>query len=104
VGALAINRVLFDKNNKKIKQKTMLIIFAKYKTDEKAAIWCLPYQKQDILIALEKQYGGRWLPVDEMMTGGEILKFNDGQIYKGFNPNIKRYSKAIDTLKIQSNE
>lgn len=81
----------------------MLKIFAKYQTDEKAAIFCSRDQVRQIIESLNKQYGGSWLLVDECFTGGEILKFNDGQVYQGFEanqPNEFRYSKAITKFKL----
>ena len=81
----------------------MLKIFAKYKTDEKVAVYCHQGQISTIQNELNSQFGGNWLLVDECMTGGEILKFNDGQIYNGFKPNKPenyRYSKAIVRFRI----
>ena len=81
----------------------MLKIFAKYGTDEKVAVYCRKDQILAILDRLAQEYGGDWLLVDECMTGGEILKFNDGQIYRGFEPQQPddfRYSKAIKKFKL----
>ncbi|MCT3673593.1 hypothetical protein HZQ94_10385 [Elizabethkingia anophelis] len=80
----------------------MLKIFAKYNTDEKIAVFCLPDQVRTFQIKFGKEFGGDWLLVDEVMTNGEILKFNDNQIYKGFDPSQAidyRYSNAIKRLK-----
>lgn len=76
----------------------MLRIFAKYNTDEKVAIYCQRDQIRYIIEKLNRDYGENWLLVDECRTGIEILKFNDGQIYRGFEPATPhnfRYSKAI---------
>ena len=81
----------------------MLKIFAKYNTDEKAAIFCSRDQVKSILESLNNQYGGSWLLVDECFTGGEILKFNDGQVYLGFEadkPDSYRYSNAIKKFRV----
>ena len=81
----------------------MLKIFAKYGTDEKVAVYCRKEQMVTIIRRLIQEYGGDWLLVDECMTGGEILKFNDGQIYCGFEPQQPedfRYSKAIKKFKL----
>jgi hypothetical protein len=76
----------------------MLKIFAKYGTDEKIAVFCQRNQVSRLQERFEVEFGGKWLLVDECLTGGEILKFQDGQTYKGFEPNQTdsfRYSKAI---------
>lgn len=76
----------------------MLKIFAKYGTDEKIAVFCHKGQIAQLRERFENEYGGIWVLVDECMTGGEILKFNDSQIYKGFEPGKPdnfRYSSAI---------
>jgi len=80
----------------------MLKIFAKHGTDEKIAVYCHKGQVVNLQKSFENQFGGNWLLVDECYTSGEILKFNDGQIYKGFEPNQPdefRYSKAIVPFK-----
>ena len=83
----------------------MLKIFAKYGTDEKVAMFCHPRQEiRPIQISLETLFGGDWLLVDEVKTSCEILKFNDGQIYKGFDSSKSfdfRYSKAIKKFGIE---
>lgn len=76
----------------------MLKIFAKHGTDEKIAVYCHRGQFAMLQNEFDRQFGGKWLLVDECLTGGEILKFNDGQVYQGFEPNQPddfRYSKAI---------
>lgn len=75
--------------------KIMFTIFAKYGTDEKIVIHCFPAQHRKILEKLNKHFGGNWLAVDELRTENEIIKFNDGLIYKGFQSNIERYSDSI---------
>jgi|GEM_PF-3772835 len=82
----------------------MLKIFAKYKTDEKAAIYCDPLTPVKLIMErLKEEFGGDWVMVDEVMTSFEILKFNDGQDYLGFEPskpNTFRYSSAITHFKL----
>jgi hypothetical protein len=74
----------------------MLEIFAKFNTDEKVAVQCVPSQRDQMIKRLKEEFGGEWICVDEVFTGGEILKFNDGLIYKGSETNEKkRYSSAI---------
>lgn len=75
----------------------MIKIFAKHKTTEKVAVFCLREEIRFILIALEEKYGGSWLPVDET-TKGEILHFDDGLEYLGFHGRDERYCKAIERL------
>lgn len=80
----------------------MLKIFAKHGTDEKIAVYCTRYQIPSLMQKFENQFGGAWLLVDECSPGDEILKFNDGQIYRGFESNMHegfRYSKSILKLK-----
>ncbi len=81
----------------------MLKIFAKYGTDEKIAVFCHKGQIAQLRERFENEYGGIWMLVDECMTGGEILKFNDSQIYKGFEADDnKRYSSAIKRFSLNS--
>lgn len=47
---------------------------------------------------LNETFGPEWVRVDEVevFTGKEIIKFNDGLIYKGFEADDeKRYSSSI---------
>lgn len=56
-----------------------------------------------IIKRLNEEFGGEWLWVDEVRTSGEILKFNDSQIYKGFEADDnKRYSSAIKRFRLNS--
>lgn len=81
----------------------MLEIFAKFNTDEKCAVWCLPFQRGQIIKRLNEEFGGDWLWVDEVLTGGEILKFNDGLVYKGFEADDKkRYSPSIVRFRLNA--
>lgn len=80
----------------------MLKIFAKYNTNEKAAVFCHQSQIKAIQGSLSREYGGDWLLIDECMTGGEILKFKDDQIYRGFEsgkPLDYRYTSSIKRFK-----
>ena len=81
----------------------MLEIYAKYNTDEKVAVCCLPSQRGQIIKRLNEEFGGEWLWVDEVRTSGEILKFNDNQVYKWFvADDSKRYSSAIKRFRLNS--
>lgn len=76
----------------------MLKIFANYGTSDKVAVYCHPGQIRDIMKKLNEKFGGNWILVDEVKISGEILKFNDNQVYRGFEPSESddfRYSKAI---------
>lgn len=84
-------------------EKYMLKIFAKLGTDQKAAIYCHPGQTQAIKLKLNSYYGGEWMAVDECMISGEILMFNDGQMYEGFDHRVERYSKAIKPFNLNKN-
>lgn len=83
----------------------MLKIFAKYGTNQKAAMLVDPRAKiQPILKTLSTIYGGEWLMVDECMTSGEILIFEDDMKYLGFDPSKAinyRYSSAIKRFAIE---
>lgn len=72
-----------------------LRIFAKLGTDEKVAVMCGHGQNSTIATMLSKQFGGNWLFVETVHSCIEGIKFNDGQIYNGFNPDIEKYSSAI---------
>lgn len=81
----------------------MLKIFAKHNTDEKAAVFCNQNQIRAVIENLDFEYGGNWLLVDECYTSGEILMFNDGQVYRGFEsnqPDKFRYSSAIKRFRL----
>ena len=81
----------------------MLEIFAKFKTDEKVAVWCVSSQRGKIIERLNKEFGGEWVCVDEVLTGGEILKFNDGLVYNGFEADDrKRYSPCIVRFRLNA--
>lgn len=81
----------------------MLRIFAKYNTDEKAAVFCERNTVPEVIKKLNLEYGGNWLLVDQCYPGKEILMFNDDQVYIGFESNQPenfRYSKAIKTVRL----
>lgn len=73
-------------------------IFAKHKTSEKVMISCSQEQCKEIQKMLNDKYGGEWVLVDSLDPFFEILHFDDGQVYQGYHPSIKRYSSAIDRL------
>lgn len=76
----------------------MVKIFAKQGSDEKALVVCQIDQVVSVMKALTEKYDGNWLFVDKV-NPGELLHFNDGQIYRGFNPSIERYSPLIETVR-----
>jgi hypothetical protein len=81
----------------------MLKIFAKLNTDEKVAVLCARTQVLPTLKKLNSEYGGDWILVDELHPLKEILIFNDGQVYRGYEsnqPDNFRYSKAIKTIRL----
>lgn len=79
----------------------MLKIYARYGTSEKILIYSDRGSIENITHQLSEEYGGYWVLVDVVdVNKGEILKFDDGLKYLGFNPEIKRYTTAITKLKI----
>jgi len=73
-------------------------IFAKHRTSEKVLISCSQEQCREIQQKLNDKYGGEWVLVDSIDPFFEILHFDDGFVYNGFNPSIERYSTAIDSI------
>ncbi len=76
----------------------MIKIFAKHGTDEKVVAVCPRDQVGNIQLELAKKYGGNWLWVDKIHAYSEILKFNDGLKYLGFNGKDERYCNGIEVL------
>lgn len=72
----------------------MLRVYAKLGTTEKVITFVYKDTIAEVQKQLNKRYGGEWIFV-EMLHPAEGIKFDDGMLYKGFNPKIKRYSKAI---------
>lgn len=78
----------------------MLKIFARNGTSEKALVYCDRGNVSYVIGLLCEQYGGVWALVDVIDTNRrEILKFDDGLRYIGYNNIQKRYCTAIDKLK-----
>ncbi len=69
----------------------MILIFAKLNTTEKIAVNKPLGLTHVIRSYLNRKYGGEWLLV-ECVRNDEILKFNDNNLYKGFNTSIDRYT------------
>ena len=69
----------------------MILIFAKHGTDEKVLITCTREETRKTQLMLEKEHGGQWLWVDQLHSGEEYLKFNDGLEYRGFHVKKERY-------------
>lgn len=77
----------------------MLKIFAKYGTSEKVLVYCDRGSIGIVTRRLSEDYGGNWALVDVVDNNKrEILKFDDGLKYLGFNSEIERYSTAINRL------
>jgi hypothetical protein len=78
----------------------MLKIFAKHGTDEKVLAACDQGSIHKTIIALNDKFGGSWVFVDKVRVyEDEVVKFQDGLIYRGFETNKNRYCKAIEKLK-----
>lgn len=73
----------------------MLRVFAKLETDEKAAVFCGFGESHMVMCLLKKKFGGDWVPVQDVHRGIECIKFNDGQVYKGFSPDIEKYCSNV---------
>ena len=76
----------------------MVKIFANLNTDEKVLVLCAKSQVDEVRNLIQLKYGGAWLYVDDIDPRTEILKFNDGMIYSGFNPEQERYANGIEKL------
>ena len=81
----------------------MIKIFARQGSTIKVAI-LLPNGVQNVVrkaqIELHETYGGNWLYVEDVKEN-EIIRFNDGKIYNGFEPGKPddyRYCECIETL------
>ena len=74
--------------------KLFMNVYAKYNTNEKLFIPMTEGMYPNILSDLNKAHGGSWLLVD-IIKPGEGIRFTDGQTYKGFSPEIDRYTDAI---------
>lgn len=74
--------------------KLFMNVYAKYNTNEKLFIPMTEGMYPNILQDLNKAHGGNWLLVDKI-NPGEGIRFTDGQTYKGFSPEIDRYTDAI---------
>jgi hypothetical protein len=79
-------------------QKVTMAIFGQLGTANKVFFPCFEGQIQQAMQSLNKQYGGDWVYC-EALKPGEGIKFTDTQVYRGFSPNIKRYSVAIIEIK-----
>lgn len=77
--------------------KTKIQIFAQYGTNKKIVIRIPEELSREILSILEKKLGGRWLLVDDLFLGEGII-FECGMIYKGFSPDIDRYTDKIQKV------
>ena len=77
----------------------MIKLFANHGTTEKALVMCSDRESVvDAIILLNKQRDSNWIPIDELNPEYEILKFDDGIVYKGFHNRNERYVKGIVTV------
>src|SRR6187399_409606 len=76
----------------------MLKIFGKHGTNEKSLVPCPKESVRDVMIFLNKTYGGNWVFIDSIRIGEGML-FTDQTVYKGFDGG-DRYTDAI--IKIPS--
>lgn len=80
----------------------MIAIFAKLGTDEKIVTECQRSEVGALCRIYESQFGGRWVFADQCTYRlKEVIKFKDGQVYKGFEPDKPkdyRYSPTITKI------
>lgn len=72
----------------------MFRIYAKKSTSKKMFLWVPIEKTKSVQNILNNRYGGDWVLV-ETLHPSEGLIFEDTMIYKGFHPDVKRYSNAI---------
>ena len=80
----------------------MIRIFAKYNTDNKVLAVVHRKEVPAVLKMLKEKFKGEWIFVDVINPQTEILQFNYGQTYKGFEahkPEDFRYVKGLNTIK-----
>ena len=75
----------------------MIKIFAKLNTSEKIVMECHHMNIKHYQNVLGGMFGGDWIPVDDLGTGSDILKFDDGLVYQGYHGRKGRYCKNIIT-------
>ena len=63
----------------------MIVIFAQHNSNKKVAVECISTSsKPAIQRLLIEQFGGNWLPVEDIKYG-KILVFEDDQVYQGYD-------------------
>lgn len=63
----------------------MIVIFAQQNTNKKVAIECISTaSKANMQSLLIQKFGGNWLSVEDIKYGN-ILVFEDDQVYQGYN-------------------
>jgi hypothetical protein len=77
-----------------IMERIFMAIFAKLGTTEKVIMPVFENKTPEVMRSLNSQFGGDWVYCEKLKPG-EGIKFNDTQPYRGFSPNIERYSDAI---------
>ena len=73
----------------------MIKIFAKKNTSEKVLVTCMREDVRKVQLYLSNELGGDWLFVDKLNSKDEILKFDDGLVYRGFHGRNERYVNGI---------
>lgn len=75
-------------------RRVVMAIFAKKGTTEKVLFPVFEDKIGEAMRALNILYGDDWVYC-EALKKGEAIKFTDGLVYRGFHPDIKRYSDAV---------
>lgn len=75
-------------------ERIIMAIFGKLGTNEKVIMPVFEGKTHEIMRSLNSQFGGDWVYCDKLKPG-EGIKFTDTKPYRGFSPNIERYSDAI---------
>lgn len=77
----------------------MLKIFAKRGTSEKVLTVCSQEQVREIQHLLNAKCGGSWVWIEKLSSSSEMLFFNDGKVYEGFDGRNSRYVQGIKQLR-----
>jgi len=75
----------------------MIKIFAKRNTNVKCVVPVPRENVHEVLHYLNITYGGDWVVADVLKPGEGVL-FSDTVVYRGFHPDIERYSDQIITI------
>jgi hypothetical protein len=77
----------------------MLKIFANHHTSKKVLVCCKKEDVKTIQSTLNNRLGGNWVWVDEM-NPGEVLQFDDGEVYHGYDGRDGRFTKAVISIPV----